>query len=697
MKHQFVKSSLTAFLSLIIAFTPITAIEASSEANFNEDNEYETTKEAASEKANELVKNYGYTSVQYALIDDGEIKISGQTGVYSKSENNQLTKEHMYGIGSISKIFTTVAVLRLVEEGKVDLDTPLVEYIKDFKMNDPRYVQITVRMLLNHSSGLMGSTFNNTVLIGDNDTSAHDKLLEQLQGQRLKADPGTFSVYCNDGFSLAEILIERVSGLSFTQYIRSYFTITLNMNNTKTPKDVFSLEQLAKVYYPGFAKPVKADSYNAIGAGGIYSTAEDVCRFSQIFMKNSKNILTDKSKKAMEEREYLKGIWPEEGDTTTAYGLGWDCVNMYPFNQYGIKALLKNGDTLLYHSSLIVLPEYNIAATVLSSEGDSTYNQIIGQEILLSALKEKGIIKEIKKDRFFYKPIAEAIPEAMKKYEGLYGTMDGLLMVKFDEDDNLILSNTSHPGFLAEKYTYTKDGLFVISWGYDYEGLKFVKEENGNIYIQKQQYHYIPELGQTAEISYMAQKLPWNVIGDELQNKWNERKNQKYFLVNEKYTSQSYMASSVILKLNIVEDIPGYFGNTVILDDNISKSILEIPVAYGRDSSDYSFMEIDGKDYLKTGSYLYLAEDDIPTLSNSQTIFSIDEDGHGKWYKIDKNLADKKIHVKISGQGAFAVYNSNGICINYSYLDGKDEITLPYGSYIVFTGNSGTLFQLSII
>lgn len=702
MKYQFVKKTLAAIIVFITILTPVPTFAASNLPNIDSNNireenytGYEAVNEVAKEKAKVLTTIYGNTSVQYALIDNGKIIISGQAGVYSKQENTVLTGNHMYGIGSISKIVTTAAVLNLIEEGKVNLDAPVTSYIKDFKMDDPRYTQITVRMLLNHSSGIMGSTFTNAVLIGDNDTFAHDNFLNQLSNQRLKANPGEFSVYCNDGFTLAEILIERVSGLDFTQYIKNYFTMPLNMEYTKTPKDVFSLNQLTKVYYPGFSNPFPADSFNAIGAGGIYSSAGDLCRFSQIFMKDSNNILTENSKLATEMKEYENGIWPEEGDTTTAYGLGWDCVNTYPFNQYGIKALYKGGDTLFYHSSLIVLPDYNMAVAVLSSGGVSTYNQLFGQEILLSTLKEKEIISKIKEDKFFYKPIAAKIPNNLKKYEGIYGTIQGLLQIKFDEDDNLIVSYPNNPNYLSKKYTYTTDGTFVTAWGKNYTGLKFIKEDNEKIYIQNMNYSYIPELGQTANIYYVAQKLSKNDIAKEVQSIWSKRNNKKYLLLNEKYTSQAYVTSSIITGFSTVDNIPGYYGNATIINENLSKTLLEIPVVHGRDLNDYTIIENNGKEYLEAGSYLFIAQDCISALSENTINYTIDKDGYALWYKIDKSLEGKEINVELPDQAAFALYNKDGICVNYSYLDGKNTATLPQDGYIVFIGNSSAKFQVN--
>lgn len=701
MKFHFIKRSLIAILLAILIVTPITSSSASKITttdirNINNQTitSYEAVNEVAKEKARALTTIYGNKSVQYALIDSGKIEVYGQAGIYSKTDNISLTQNHIYGIGSISKIFTTAAVLNLVEDGKINLDDPVTAYIKEFKMSDPRYELITVRMLLNHSSGIFGSSFQNALLIGDNDTFSHDTFLKQLSTQRLKADPGAFSVYCNDGFTLSEILIERVSDLNYSKYIKDYFTIPLNMNDTKTPQDEFSRDRLSKVYYPGFTNPVPADNLNAIGAGGIYSSAADLCRFSQVFMIDSKNILTKNSIQAMEKNEYQNGIWPEEGDTTTAYGLGWDCINTYPFNQYGIKALYKGGDTLLYHSSLIVLPDYNMAVAVLSSDGVSVYDQIMGQEMLLTALKEKGIINKIKEDKSFFKPIAAAIPENLKEYEGIYGTSQGLLRVNFDDDDNLVISHIGNTSFLPEKFTYTTEGVFVISGGKSYTGLKFVKEENGNIYIQDKNYSFIPMLGQTANIYYIAQKLPKNIVTKEIQSAWNKRAGKKYFLLNEKYTSQAYPTSSVITKFDKAEDLTGYYGNATIIDENNCKSFLEIPVVHGRDILDYSIIHSKGKEYLSSGSHLLIGEDSISNLSMKHTTITIDEAGYASWYKINESLEEKKISINLLNQGAFALYDKDGICINYSYLDNKNEITLPENGYIVFIGKVDSKFQI---
>ena len=80
----------------------------------------------------------GAQSLQYALWQDGEIVLTGQAGTFSRTENLLMTGDELYGIGSVSKIYTTAAVLKLAEQGRVSLDAPVTRYLKDFTMVDER-------------------------------------------------------------------------------------------------------------------------------------------------------------------------------------------------------------------------------------------------------------------------------------------------------------------------------------------------------------------------------------------------------------------------------------------------------------------------------------------------------------------------------------------------------------------------------
>ena len=136
-----------------------------------------------------------------------------------------------FNFGSVTKVLTAASILLLCDEGKLDLDQPVVRYLPEFTLRDERYRQITVRMLLNHSSGLPGTNYRDGFAVTPNlDYVA--QTLDVLRDHTLKHDPGTISVYCNDGFTLAEGLIEKVSGLRFADFLRKNFFEPLGMNDS---------------------------------------------------------------------------------------------------------------------------------------------------------------------------------------------------------------------------------------------------------------------------------------------------------------------------------------------------------------------------------------------------------------------------------------------------------------------------------
>jgi CubicO group peptidase (beta-lactamase class C family) len=658
---------------------------------------YDAAKKQAQEEADVLTSKYGETSVQYALIDNGSIVLSGQSGVYSKESKAAPTNTNMYGIGSVSKMFTTTAVMQLAEQGKVKLDTPVTQYIPEFTMADPRYKDITVRMLLNHSSGLMGSTNTNTFLYENCDLTYYKKFLNSLKTQRLKADPGAFSVYCNDGFTLAQVLVEKVTGISFSEYIKTNITEPLHMDGTRTPADDFDRTRLAKTYFAGVAKALPTESLNIIGAGGIYSTAEDMCRFSQIFMDGSTSkVLSADSAKTMENEEYLKGLWPKGEDNVISYGLGWDSVNTYPFTRYDLKALVKGGDTTLYHASMVILPKENMAMVVLSSGGASTYNEVMAQGVLLSVLNAKGTVKEILPDKTYAKPVKATVPTDQKKYKGIYANNMALCKISIGEDGTLTLINVLAPNTGVQKFIYTGDGKYYTEDGSSY--VAFKEEKNGNTYFYVSQNASLPGLGQIASYQYQLQKVTDHQVSAKVKAAWEKRDNKTYFLTNEKYSSQVYLLGTVATKMVLPKEIKGYCLNAAIIDKNTARNLVQIPGSGGRDLSDLNFYKAGGKEYLKSGESIYISEDAVKALS-TKISFSckIGKEGYATWYQIGKKAKNREISVSIPKNASYSVYDGKGACTCYSLVSDPGKVKLPSDGYIVFVGSPNAEFKVTYV
>ena len=159
--------------------------------------------------AQELLVAANSPSMSVALVDGSTIVWKQTFGVADRATGAKPTEATMYGIGSVSKMFVTVAVMQLVDAGKVRLDESVVTYVPAARMADPPYVEITVRMLLDHSAGLPGSDYCNTLTTAPNPDYMARQFLAGLATQRLKTTRGSMSVYCNDCFTLAEMVVER--------------------------------------------------------------------------------------------------------------------------------------------------------------------------------------------------------------------------------------------------------------------------------------------------------------------------------------------------------------------------------------------------------------------------------------------------------------------------------------------------------
>lgn len=651
------------------------------------------TANSAELRANTLTMAYGVDSLQFSLMDNGEIVLSGHSGAYSKYSGAALSKDTMYGIGSVSKMFVTAVIMKLVDDGKMALDTPITAYIPEFTMADERYKAITVRMLLNHSSGLMGSTYSNGFLWSDADTQAHDTLLADLKTQRLKAAPGAFSVYCNDGFTLAEIVAERVTGKAFTTLIHEYFTGTLGMTGTKTPQDSFDRIALARTYSMlDPAQEMPSEAVGVIGTGGVYSTAEDLCRFAQVFTGEA-GILSAASIEATMAKEYLSGQWLDTEDNIIGYGLGWDSVDYYPFNQYGITALVKGGDTLQYHAALIVLPEYNISMAVTASGGNSTYLQVMAAEILLEHLLENGIIDEILPDKTANPPQQQALDAEMKQYEGLYGDSTQLYLITMRDEGVMEFAYAYMPE-ITQGLIYTGNGVFTDKTGI--ASLYFLTQ-NGKNYLMQESLVTLPGVGQTYANVYAAQQLETYDIPEEAADAWEARNGGLYFTVTDKYSSQSYSFGLPVTSVITSELTQGYLSSNKIIDANTALTVIQIPLTGSRDLHDVTFYEENGVEYIVASDNIYMGEDGIAQIyEGAGSISTIQSSGHTRWYSIGEALEGKTITITCPANSGFALYDAEGNTVNQSAVTGSFSAVLSGGGYIAFAGEPGTVFSISI-
>ncbi|MFC4099406.1 serine hydrolase domain-containing protein [Paenibacillus xanthanilyticus] len=677
------KKKVLLFMSTLLAAAPV--VSASSQST------EASVEQTAKELALKIVSDYGVSGIQYALRDHGAVVLLDGAGVHDKATKAPVTKDTMFGIGSTSKVYVTAAAMKLADRGLIDIDKPLTTYVKDFKMADERYKNITPRMLMNHSSGLYGSHFEDGFLFDDNDTEAHDELLDRLRSGRLKADPGAFSVYCNDGFQLLEIMIERVSGLSYSKFLQTHFSLPLGLNATKTPRDSFDRDRLASVYLPPSEQALPVENVNLIGTGGIYSTAEEVSKFGDVLIGNRTDLLSEKSVKAMQSHEYRKGFWVPEETNSFNYGLGWDAVQLAPFDEYGITALSKGGDTTMYHASLITLPEHDLSMAVLSSGGSSIYNSILATKTLLAYAKTKGIIDEILPDKTFEPAVKVDMPTDLQAYAGLYVTLGQMVDVQFKNGE--IVPELSDGFSPPQKFMYTGNGQFKSNDGS--ATVSFERADNGKTYMKFIGYASVPGIGQSAMATYSHQKLDRNPLDQATKQAWEARNGKTYYPLDEKITAIGYLTPSFMTKQFEVNTDFGYASGTKIISGNKAVNVAQMPIMHGRDTFDLNFYTKQQKEYLTIGGQAYIREDAIPTFTLGSGTLRLHND-QAAWFKIDKKFANRQIIVKAPASGGFAVYDAKGATVHFSKVHHKDSVVLPEGGLLVFGGNKGDVFSMKV-
>jgi CubicO group peptidase (beta-lactamase class C family) len=192
-----------------------------------------------------------------AIMDNGKIVYSEGFGMADRENSIPVTTTTMFNIGSISKTYCTAAVMLLVDDGKVKLDENVTTYLPDFKMADPRYQDITVRMLLDHTSGLPGTVEANDLGYAYN-PSFYSEVYTALSTAHLKAAPGSMGPYCNDGFTLAEMLVANVSGENYTDFLSQRIFKPLSLDHTGVSVGLETGKDVAAYYEADTGKKVPA-------------------------------------------------------------------------------------------------------------------------------------------------------------------------------------------------------------------------------------------------------------------------------------------------------------------------------------------------------------------------------------------------------------------------------------------------------
>jgi len=245
------------------------------------------------------------------VVKDGEVIYEKGFGKSNIEEQESITpNKSLFLIGSLTKNITATAIMQLVEEGKIDLEKDVNEYLTSIKIPDTFEEPIKVKHLLTHTSG-----FDDPLL--DQGTENYQETLEirEFLSEKLAKrvrDPGQLISYDNYGFVIAGLMIEDITGLSWEDYVTQHIFEPLEMNDTvaKVNDDVAENIHLVREYdlINGELIPKPIYGNNMYPAGGVYTTAKDMANFLIMNLNNgqydSKQILDPSLLKEMHQQQF---------------------------------------------------------------------------------------------------------------------------------------------------------------------------------------------------------------------------------------------------------------------------------------------------------------------------------------------------------------------------------------------------------
>ncbi|MGV9302369.1 serine hydrolase domain-containing protein [Nonomuraea sp. NPDC003727] len=274
-----------------------------------------------------------------------------------------ITKTTPMPLASVSKSFTALAVLRLADQGTISLDSPVRTYLPEFTMADPRAEKITVRQLLQQTSGMSDMSFPELTL------PAPDTLKDavaMLRTAPLDTEPGARMAYHNPNYAVAARLVEVVAGMPFADYMATAVFRPLGMTSTRTVNTTRDLPGEGAGYVRAYGQLIGRShpKWFVSGSFGVVSTADDLARWL-IAQNGAGRVLP---------RKTLKTAQTASGVAGSTYGMGWVAGR----TAGGAPQLQHTGWLLTHNSAQTLLPASRYGIAVVTNTG-----MISGDDALL--------------------------------------------------------------------------------------------------------------------------------------------------------------------------------------------------------------------------------------------------------------------------------------------------------------------------
>ena len=313
---------LTLLLALLLSFT----ISAQEESKSTEQFQDEIDK-----KIPQLLQDFSIPGAALVIIENGEIVLHKCYGFADIEKGVKVTTKTGFNIGSISKTVTAWGVIKLVQEGKIDLDAPAEKYLTRWNLPESEFDsnKVTIRRLLSHTAGLSLPSVS-AELSFDNLPTIEEWLNGKNDGLgklEIILEPGTKWVYSGGGYGLLQLIIEEVTGQKFEDYMQVEMLDSLGMQHSSFKIDDKVLSASA-IPYDRFGEPTDFGLYTVQAAAGLHTTLEDFIRFAFASLPEHKDHQKYNSVLPVKTVQQMMEPAPNTTIGGWKYGLGYQTVHI---------------------------------------------------------------------------------------------------------------------------------------------------------------------------------------------------------------------------------------------------------------------------------------------------------------------------------------------------------------------------------
>jgi len=436
--------------------------------------------DALASLAEAKMKEYGVPGVALGIVQDGVVSIRG-LGVTNIEDPLPVTAHTVFPIASISKTFAATAMMRLVEQGKVDLHAPVRSYLPDFRVRDDAVSRdVTVWHLLTHLGGWEGQVSG-----PDRGSETLKDFVGSITDLMQVAPPGAAWSYNNAGFSIAGRVIESATGTSINRAIRDLVFQPLGLEHAGTTAGDFIVQRFAAGHFTRngtttLQRPFAPSS--SVTAGGVGLCITDLLTYARFHMGDGTAASGQRILKR-ESLELMRAVQAHKQSTDDDIGIAWHLRTV------GGLRTASHGGTLAAHILLLeIVPERNFAIAILTNSNTGwRLIQDVEREALKSYLGATFTMNQAIAHRGLVETLPAVEPLARQPdpspYVGTYARPSNTVVVRAEGTKLFVQErpNAGQPGTELPVAFYGPDRVVVTDGPDRGQSIEFVRDAGGRV------------------------------------------------------------------------------------------------------------------------------------------------------------------------------------------------------------------------